>query len=180
MAGGPCEASWLAYENEGSGGKYQKGKLRFLLASILLRDTCAAESLLTDAWLGDGINWGDTTGTGVDDYVWFDKNGDVYVFLNKNTKEQSDYYATPAWSTPKKLATGLDWRGLHVGDWDGDGKADIIGVTDRRTGSLRVWHSRWDGSEFNWEMRDISDSAKCSQGWGQLYYDHGAHFADIT
>ncbi|RYP05273.1 hypothetical protein DL764_003934 [Monosporascus ibericus] len=153
LSNGPCEAWWLAYENQGSGGKYQKG---------------------------DGIRWGDMTGTGVDDYVWIYQTGEVQVFLNKNTKAQSDYYATPAWSSPFRVDTGLDWRGLHVGDWDGDGMADIIGITDRNTGSLRVWHSRWDGSNFNWDVQDIPDSAKCDQGWGLLYSDHGAHFADIS
>ncbi|KFX87900.1 hypothetical protein V490_07963 [Pseudogymnoascus sp. VKM F-3557] len=124
LAGGPCLAWWIAYENQGSGGKYQKG---------------------------DGIRWGDMTGTGVDDYVWIYQTGEVQIFLNKNTKDKSDLYATPAWSSPIKLDTGLDWRGLHIGDWDGDGMADIIGITDRKTGSLRVWHSRWDRSNFNWD-----------------------------
>jgi hypothetical protein len=120
------------------------------------------------------------TGTGVDDYIWIYQTGEVQVFRNKNTKAQSDYYATPAWSSPHKVDTGLDWRGLHIGDWDGDGMADIIGITDRNTGALRVWHSRWDGSNFNWDVQDIPDSAKCKQGWGLLYSDHGAHFADIS
>lgn len=116
----------------------------------------------------------------MDDYIWISPEGEVNVFLNKNTKKSSDFYETPAWSTPKLLETGIDRRALHVGDWDGDGKADIIGITDRNTGSLKVWHSRWDGGEFNWEVSDIPDSAKCNQGWGLLYHDHGAHFADIT
>ena len=106
-----------------------------------IRFIYATRSLLTHT-LGDGIYWGDTTGTGVDDYIWISDNGEVNVFLNKNTKDESDYYETPAWGVPKKPTTELDRRGLHVGDWDGDGIADIIGVTDRRTGSLRVWHSR--------------------------------------
>lgn len=119
------------------------------------------------------------TGTGVDDYIWIAPDGEAWVFLNKNTREQSDFYATPAWSTPIPIKTGLDRRALHIGDWDGDGKADIIGVTNRNTGSLKVWHSRWDGNQFNWDIQDIPDSAKCNQGWGLGYFDNGAHFADI-
>lgn len=72
-------------------------------------------------------------------------------------------------------------RGLHVDDWDGDGKADIIGVTDRETGELKVWQSRWDGSKFDWEEEDIADSEnRCGEGWGLLYSDHAAYFADVT
>lgn len=72
--------------------------------------------LLTRHQLGNGIYWGDTTGTGVDDYLWISDNGEVNVFLNKNTEDESDYYTTPAWGVPKKLTTGLDRRALHVGD----------------------------------------------------------------
>jgi hypothetical protein len=153
--------------------KVSRSSILSLLPSLL-------NASLTRMILGDGIRWGDMTGTGVDDYVWIYPTGEVQVFRNKNTKDKSDYYTKPAWSSPVKLDTGLDWRGLHVGDWDGDGKADIIGITDRNTGSLRVWHSRWDGSSFNWDIQDIPDSAKCNQGWGLLYFDHGAHFADIS
>ena len=119
------------------------------------------------------------TGTGVDDYLWISEDGEVNVFLNKNTKDETDDYETPAWSSPKQLKTGLSWRALQVGDWDGDGMADIIGITDRVTGSLRVWHSRWHEGEFHWDVQDIPDSPKCGEGWGLLYQDHGAYFADI-
>ncbi|ROT40793.1 hypothetical protein SODALDRAFT_105063 [Sodiomyces alkalinus F11] len=153
-----CSRRFVPYENLGSGGKFQKG---------------------------DGIYWGDMTGTGVDDYIWISPdsdngNAEAWIFLNKNTREQSDFYATSAWSTPISLKTGLNRRALHIGDWDGDGKDDIIGIIDRNTGALRVWHSRWDGSRFNWDVRDIPNSARCNQGWGLGYFDNGAHFADIS
>ena len=131
--------------------------------------------------LGDGIYFGDTTGTGVDDYIWISPDGVVHVFPNKNTVNETDYYETGAWNKNYQLDTKLSRRALHIGDWDGDGKADIIGVKDRKTGALKVWLSRWDGKDnFNWKAEDVVDSAKCGQGWGRLYFDHGAHFADIT
>jgi hypothetical protein len=119
------------------------------------------------------------TGSGVDDYIWIAPDGEANIFINKNSKADSDFYATPAWSAPQQVKTGLDRRALHIGDWDGDGRADIIGITDRKMGSLKVWLSRWDGVQFSWDVRDIADSAKCSQGWGLGYSDHGAYFADI-
>lgn len=99
--------------NLGSGGKFQKG---------------------------DGAFWGDTTGTGFDDYVWISPIGVVNVFRNKNTKSNfNNYQNGGSWEASISFATGLDRRALHIGDWDGDGKADIIGVTDGKTGRIRVW-----------------------------------------
>lgn len=150
---GPCHLSYRPYQNLGKGGRFQKG---------------------------DGIYWGDTTGSGFDDYIWISPEGEVSVFVNKYTQGQFPDYKTSAWTRTFTFNTGIDRRGLHVGDWDGDGKADIIAVTDRDSGALKVWHSRWDGKSFNWDASVIPNSAKCGQGWGLMYYDHGAYFADIT
>lgn len=78
------------------------------------------------------------TGTGFDDYVWISPDGQVNVFRNKNTKENFDDYDSGPWSVPSKLNTEMDRRRLHIGDWNGDGKADVIGVNNRATGSLTV------------------------------------------
>lgn len=120
------------------------------------------------------------TGTGFDDYIWISSKGEVNVFRNKNTKDNFDDYDSGPWIAPSKLDTEMDRRQLHIGDWNGDGKADVIGVNDRDTGSLTVWFSNWDGSDFNWDRQDIPDSGVCDQGWGLGYFDNGAHFADLT
>lgn len=130
---------------------------------------------------GDGIRFGDITGTGVDDYVWVSKEGVVQVFPNKNTKENSDSYETPAWGDPVELETSLDHKAIHVGDWDGDGKDDIIGITDRKTGALKVWYNRGKGKEITFEGEEIEGSAgKCELGWGTRFHDRAAYFADLT
>ncbi|PVH89001.1 carbohydrate esterase family 3 protein [Cadophora sp. DSE1049] len=142
------------FRNLGTGGKYQKG---------------------------DGAFWGDTTGTGFDDYVWISPVGVVSVFRNKNTKTNFDNYQNGgSWEASISFATGLDRRALHIGDWDGDGKADIIGVTDRKSGLLRIWFNHWNGKDFGWTAQDIAGSAFCNQGWGIGYSDNGHHFADIS
>ncbi|KAG9249745.1 uncharacterized protein F5Z01DRAFT_631089, partial [Emericellopsis atlantica] len=147
------------WENRGRGGKYQKG---------------------------DGIFWGDVTGSGFDDYVFIGPTGQVTVFPNVYDQSTSSdkYYRDDAnaWGLPSAtLDTGLSPRALHVGDWDGDGKADIIGV-DRETGGVIVWYSNWDGNNFNWDRQDHRSTTNgwCTEGWGLLPGDHGAHFADVT
>jgi hypothetical protein len=138
-------------------------------------------STLTAA--GDGIFWGDTTGKGVDDYVWISMHGEVNVFVNKNTRGKHDFYETNAWAAPKMIKTGLPRRALHLADWDGDGKDDIIGVTNLKTGALKVWFSRWNGAQHNWEEQVIPNPPGrewCTQGFGRLPFDNAHHFADLT
>lgn len=106
------------WENKGSGGRFQKGEKTVLFFSPYPPDTSVANHLriAADRWIiGDGIYWGDTKGTGVDDYIWISPEGNVHIFPNKNTAEQSDFYATGAWGIPHDLRTGFDRRALHVG-----------------------------------------------------------------
>ncbi|KAI0517890.1 carbohydrate esterase family 3 protein [Xylaria bambusicola] len=125
---------------------------------------------------GDGAHWGDMTGTGNDDYVWISADGEVVIFPNTNTPPGTTNY--PNWGTPQTLDTGMDRKALHVGDWNKDGKADIIGV-DRETGSLTVWLTKYSGGTFFFEKRTSSKSF-CREGWGVGLFDIGHHFADIT
>ncbi|KPM38628.1 hypothetical protein AK830_g7923 [Neonectria ditissima] len=151
-----CKAEVLTWENramDGHGGRWQKG---------------------------DGANWGDMTGSGFDDYVWISAFGQVNVFPNKNTKASFDWYKSIAWGAVHKFETGFSRRALHIGDWDGDGKADIIAV-DRASGVLTVWYSRWDGTSFNFKKEvQTATAGRCNLGWGVLYHDTAHHFADIT
>ncbi|GKU09908.1 unnamed protein product [Fusarium langsethiae] len=150
-----CGVTYQVWENKGEGGTSQKG---------------------------DGIFWGDITGTGVDDYVWISMHGEVNVFANKNTKSKHDFYASNAWGTPSMLKTNLPRRALHIADWDGDGKDDIIGVTNLKTGSLKVWFSRYNNGKYSWDAQSIPDPGRewCTQGVGRLPFDNAHHFADLT
>ena len=171
----PCEINWQVWENLGAGGKFQKG---------------------------DGIYFGDATGNGFDDYFWIDPDGLVNLYHNKYNKDysQADLYVDTAWGIPIQINTGVNRRGLHIGDWNGDGlvsfsstsiplivlitvlQADIIAVTNLATGSLKVWINNWDGSNHNWAATTIADPGRswCTQGFGTLYRDRAHHFADIT
>ena len=129
------------------------------------------------------------TGSGFDDYIWIRSTGQVTVFPNVYSKTSSsdilykdDPDGSNAWGASSTiLETGFDRRALHIGDWDGDGKADIIGV-NRETGGVHVWYNNWDGSSFNWNHQDHTSTTNgwCTEGWGLLPGDHGAHFADVT
>ncbi|KAF5671674.1 carbohydrate esterase family 3 [Fusarium heterosporum] len=128
---------------------------------------------------GDGVFWGDMTGSGFDDYIWISAFGQVNIFPNKNQKENFDWYKTNAWGTVQKYETGFSRRALHIGDWDGDGKADIIGV-DRASGMLTVWYTKWDGKTFTFRKEvQTATSGRCTLGWGVLYHDTAHHFADL-
>lgn len=129
------------------------------------------------------------TNNGVDDYIWISPEGLVTIFRNKNSQNSTDGYATGPWRSgmfgidAKKDLGNVDVdddirRGMHIGDWDGDGFEDII-YADRATGALTVWINHWNGNDFGFVMRKIPNSGKCNLGWGLLYRDHAAHFADI-
>jgi len=88
------------------------------------------------------------TGNGVDDYVWVNKNGDIVVFVNRNTPPAGNYEGGSAWDDKGVVfATGQDPRAIHLGDWDGDGKADVI-IIDRETGTPRVYLTKYDSGKF--------------------------------
>ncbi|KAI0967672.1 carbohydrate esterase family 3 protein [Xylaria arbuscula] len=142
--------STKAWENLGSGGTTQKG---------------------------DGAHWGDMTGTGNDDYVWIGADGKVVIFPNVNTPPNTTGY--PNWGVAQTLETGLDRKALHVGDWNNDGKADIIGV-NKDTGSLTVWLTTYSNGVFSFRKVTNGNTLYCTEGWGVGLFDLGHHFADIT
>ncbi|SPO03558.1 uncharacterized protein DNG_06241 [Cephalotrichum gorgonifer] len=140
-----------AWQNLGSGGKHQKG---------------------------DGAHWGDMTGTGNDDYVWIDPEGRVVIFVNQNTPPDTSRYKTGWDDKGIVLETGMDRKALHIGDWDNDGKDDIIGV-DKRSGALTVWLTRYSSGSFSFQKITLGGTY-CTQGWGVGLFDIGPRFHDLT
>jgi hypothetical protein len=88
----------------------------------------------TQQWLagwGRGITWkaflvGDFTGDGKDDIAMFANNGTWWVAVSTGTSFQME-----RWSQPGDWRTGNNWRDWEVGDFNGDGKDDIAGLTNR-------------------------------------------------
>ncbi|KFX96332.1 hypothetical protein V490_03385 [Pseudogymnoascus sp. VKM F-3557] len=142
------------WRNDGAGGRYQKG---------------------------DGAHWGDMTGTGNDDYVWISPDGKIVIFRNLNVPPSIDLFTGGhGWNAAEVyLETGYDRKALHVGDWDGDGKADIIAV-ERDSGVVTVWITNYNGKTFTFTKKVIPNSGLCKQGWGLGMNDVGVFFADIS
>lgn len=129
--------------------------------------------------LGDGVFFGDMTGNGVDDYIWIDWDGNLVIFVNRNSPPDTSKYPNgEAWDDKGvQLSTGLDIKALHIGDWNGDGKADVIGV-NKKTGELTVWLTSYENGSFSFN-KITSGGTYCTNGWGVGRYDIAAHFADI-
>ncbi|KFY70309.1 hypothetical protein V499_09272, partial [Pseudogymnoascus sp. VKM F-103] len=142
------------WKNDGGGGKHQKG---------------------------DGAHWGDMDGNGNDDYVWISPDGKVAIFRNLHQPPDTSKFKTGGgWDAAHvNLETGYDRRALHIGDWDGDGKADIIAV-EKGSGAVTVWKTSYAGNKFSFAKQVIPNSGKCNQGWGVGLFDIGVIFADLT
>lgn len=141
------------YKNTGVGGKHQKG---------------------------DGARWGPMSGKGNDDYIWISPDGKIVPFVNKNTPPDTTQYKNGWAAKGVVLETGMDRKALHIGDWDGDGKADIIGV-DKKTGALTVWFTGYTGPGGTFSFRKQTlGGTWCTQGWGVGLFDIGARFADVS
>ncbi|KAF5245738.1 hypothetical protein FANTH_7198 [Fusarium anthophilum] len=127
----------------------------------------------------NGVFWGDMTGNGNDDYLWISPEGRVAIFVNSNKPPDTSRYKDGAWiGKGYVLDTKADRKALHVGDWDGDGKADII-ATDRATGALTIWLTSWNGQKFSFN-KISSGTSYCKEGWGVGLLDIGPRFADLT
>lgn len=120
-------------------------------------------------------------GNGNDDYVWISPDGKVSIFRNLHQPpDTSKFTKGGGWDAAQvNLETGYDRRALHIGDWDGDGKADIIAV-EKGSGAVTVWKTSYAGNKFSFTKQSIENSNKCGQGWGVGLFDIGVIFADLT
>ncbi|EPE08332.1 carbohydrate esterase family 3 protein [Ophiostoma piceae UAMH 11346] len=149
---GTCHYELRVWENKGSGGTTQKG---------------------------DGVFFCDMNDTGNDDYVFITKDGDISIFLNPNTPPAT---ASASWDEHRNvLKTGVSRDNLQLGDWNADGRCDIIS-TDWSTGATYVWLTQYHASDntFTFDAKKrVGDGASCTTGRGVGDYDIGVRYADI-
>ncbi|KAK8001952.1 hypothetical protein PG991_014174 [Apiospora marii] len=124
----------------------------------------------------DGVFYCDMTGSGSDDYVWVWSPGDrAELYLNTHNP--------PNWKEDTKTLfnIGRNRRSIHLADWDGDGKCDVLSQR-KSDGALEWWRNGYDKAtgRFSFEYKGfVAGSDKCSQGWGVSIFDRGLRLADI-
>ncbi|KAM0549173.1 hypothetical protein ACHAPJ_009482 [Fusarium lateritium] len=123
----------------------------------------------------DGNYYCDMTGSGSDDYVWIYQDGHA-AEINVNI------HSPPAWGHSTKIVLKVPGprNGIHLADWTGDGRCDVI-VQNKATGDLTVFKNQYDkGTDsITFDSDTTHASSKCDQGWGVGIFDLGMRFHDI-
>ncbi len=118
------------------------------------------------ATISDDLNWkiagvGDFNGNGKPDILWHhQQRGEVYVwFMDGPTFIRDQHIRT--------VGDDLNWKIAGVGDFNGDGKPDILWHHQER-GEVYVWfmdgptfirdqHIRTVGDDLNWKIAGVGD-----------------------
>ncbi|KAL5083333.1 hypothetical protein Trisim1_001784 [Trichoderma cf. simile WF8] len=127
---------------------------------------------------GDGVFYCDMTGSGSDDYVWIYMDGHA-----DSTDFFENVHSPPDWGHSISITLSVPGPrvGIHLADFDGDGRCDVI-VQDKATGALTLWHNDYDATAklLKFSNQGVkSGSASCTQGWGVGIFDRGMRIADI-
>ncbi|MCC0097659.1 FG-GAP-like repeat-containing protein [Streptomyces flavotricini] len=102
----------------------------------------------TESGGADRLRWADWDGDGRADRVLVEANGSVHVLLNRGGDGRG------GWEDLGQIATGLttDRRRVRFADWDGDGRADYILISE--TGSVTVYLNRGGDGHGGWGLAD--------------------------
>lgn len=124
----------------------------------------------------DGNFYCDMRGTGADDYVWIYNDGHAAeIFANIRSP--------PAWGHSTKISLNVPGPrvGIHLADWTGDGRCDVL-VQNKATGALTLYENQFDAvaNSLTFVNRGVvTGAATCTQGWGVNIFDRGMRLADI-
>ncbi|KAK3994266.1 carbohydrate esterase family 3 protein [Cladorrhinum sp. PSN332] len=123
----------------------------------------------------DGNFYCDMRGTGSDDYVWISEDG-------KEAEVYANIGAPPEWGQDTRIELSVPGPrvGIHLADWTGDGKCDVL-VQDKKTGALRLFENQFDAGRNLLSFADRGEvtGGLCAEGWGVSTFDRGMRLADI-
>ncbi|MFB7352919.1 FG-GAP-like repeat-containing protein [Streptomyces gardneri] len=100
----------------------------------------------TESGGADRLRWADWDGDGRADRILVADDGSVRVRLNRGGDGRG------GWQDLGQIATGLttDRKRVRFADWDGDGKADYLLVSE--TGSVSVYLNRGGDGHGGWDL----------------------------
>jgi hypothetical protein len=123
----------------------------------------------------DGNYYCDMRGSGSDDYVWIYQDG-------HDAEINANIHSPPAWghNTKIELTVPGPRNGIHLADWTGDGRCDVI-VQNKATGHLTVYKNQYDkgADRISFDSGTAVGATDCNQGWGVGIFDLGMRFHDI-
>ncbi|KAK5674489.1 Glucan endo-1,3-alpha-glucosidase agn1 [Elasticomyces elasticus] len=131
----------------------------------------------------DGNRYCDMRNTGRDDLLWLKSTGELSFWPNDNTNG----HLSKPWNWGKSYSVlninadggARDRRNVHLADWNGDGKCDVI-YHDTITGWAEWWKNTYTSQVgVGFQYQGWIDKAICSTGTGVGLFDLGLRFADI-
>ncbi|KAK4165172.1 hypothetical protein QBC43DRAFT_378166 [Cladorrhinum sp. PSN259] len=126
---------------------------------------------------------------GRSDYVWTYNNGRMVLYPNKGlvyaSPTESFWDAsTTIWDpTTQAIGRPLHRRDLHLLDYDGDGKCDIVWTDPDNNYRMSVWLNRYSQStgQFSWTyLANPAPQVTCDQKTGLGFHDLAVRFADVS
>ncbi|CAI6337080.1 unnamed protein product [Periconia digitata] len=123
---------------------------------------------------GDGVYYCDMFGRGHDDYLWVWSGGEIELFENLQNP--------PNWKNHGQIYnTRKNRKWIQFGDWDGDGKCDILN-TDRNTGDVWMYRNTWAEGKTSPTFADpvkVKSGGDCPQKYSPGLYDLAVRFGDL-
>lgn len=122
------------------------------------------------------------------DLVWTWPSGQMDLYLNagkKNLTSKETFWGKKVeaiWSPKASLGKDLDYRDLHLADWDGDGACDIIWTDPQNDNRVSVWLNKYPKLK-TWQFEYVASPApelSCKQKRGKAVSDVPVRMHDIT
>ncbi|PVH79243.1 carbohydrate esterase family 3 protein [Cadophora sp. DSE1049] len=121
---------------------------------------------------GDGVRYCDMTGSGKDDYLWILSTGEITLYGN-----EGNWGYWRQWGVIYNANRAR--REIHIADYDGDGKCDIL-LVDKGSGATIVIKNNFANDKFSWtNLGVVTESASCGEGYGYDRHDNGVQWHDL-